>query len=99
MENFEDEINKAELPVLVDFWAGWCGPCQMLAPVLDDLANDYSGKLKIGKLNVDLNQNTAASFGVMSIPTLILFKNGKEVTRITGFRPKQELSRLLDQVI
>lgn len=71
----------------------------MLAPVLDDLANDYSGKLKIGKLNVDLNQNTAASFGVMSIPTLILFKNGKEVTRITGFRPKQELSRLLDQVI
>lgn len=95
--NFTAELQKAGLPVIVDFWASWCGPCQMMAPVLEELAVDFSGKLLVGKLNVDENRRTAEEFGVMSIPTLILFRDGKEVARITGFRPKEELARFFNQ--
>lgn len=96
-DNFVAELQKAELPVIVDFWASWCGPCQMLAPVLEELAADYSGRVLVGKLNVDENRRTAEEFRVLSIPTLIMFRNGREVARISGFRPKEELARFIDQ--
>lgn len=89
--NFEDEVINADLPVLVDFWAEWCGPCKMIAPVLDEIASELDGKLTIGKLDVDENQSTAMAFGVMSIPTLMLFKNGQQVETIVGFQQKTQL--------
>jgi len=93
---FKDEVLDANEPVLVDFWAEWCGPCRMMAPVVEQIAQEYSGKMKVAKLNVDENPESAAAYGVMSIPTLILFKNGEAVERFVGFRPKQELARLVD---
>ena len=88
---FENLVVNADTPVLVDFWAEWCGPCKMSAPVLEEIATDLAGKLTIGKLDVDENGSTAMAFGVMSIPTLLLFKGGKPVERIVGFQPKQQL--------
>jgi thioredoxin 1 len=88
---FEKLVVNAETPVLVDFWAAWCGPCKMIAPVLEEIATDLDGKLTIGKLDVDENGSTAMAFGVMSIPTLLLFKGGRPVERIVGFQPKQQL--------
>lgn len=93
---FKDQVLNANEPVLVDFWAEWCGPCRMMAPVIEQMAQDYSGKMKVAKLNVDENPESASNYGVMSIPTLILFKNGQAVERFVGFRPKQELARLVD---
>ncbi|HXL03569.1 MAG: thioredoxin [Firmicutes bacterium] len=93
---FKDEVLDANEPVLVDFWAEWCGPCRMMAPVVEQIAEDYSGRMKVAKLNVDENPESAAAYGVMSIPTLILFKNGEAVERFVGFRPKHELARLVD---
>ena len=94
-ETFNQEVLKSDTPTLVDFWAVWCGPCRMVAPVVDEIAREQLGKLKVMKLDVDENQNTAMAYGVMSIPTLLLFKNGKPVDRIVGFQPKPQLvSRL-----
>ena len=92
-ETFNQEVLKSDTPTLVDFWAVWCGPCRMVAPVVDEIAREQMGKLKVMKLDVDENQGTAMAYGVMSIPTLILFKNGQPVERIVGFRPKGDMEK------
>ncbi len=97
-QNFESEVLKSDTPVMVDFWATWCGPCQLAGPVVDELATDYLGKVKIGKLDVDANQETAAKFGVVSIPTVILFKDGVEVGRKVGFAGRPMYEKLLQMI-
>jgi len=87
-ENFKSEVLDSDVPVLVDFWAVWCGPCKMLAPTIDQLAKEFEGKAKVGKVNVDDNQQLAAQFGIMSIPTVIIFKGGKVVEQFIGVQPK-----------
>ena len=89
--NFNDEVLKASLPVLVDFWAEWCGPCRMIAPVIDEIAKEHEGKLKVGKLNVDDAQEIAVKYNVMSIPTLMFFKQGKPVDLVVGALGKEQL--------
>ena len=88
---FEELVLKAELPTVVDFWAVWCGPCKMIAPVLEEIAGDYEGRIQVVKLDVDYNNQSAMQYGVMSIPTLMLFKNGQVVERIVGYMPKEKL--------
>ncbi len=95
-ENFEKEVINSEIPVLVDFWATWCGPCRMLAPVLEQLATEYDGKIKVGKVNVDEQMALAVKFRVESIPTLMLFKNGELVKKSLGFMEKDEIVSLFN---
>jgi thioredoxin 2 len=96
---FSAQVERSPLPVLVDMWAAWCGPCQMIAPVLDELAAEMAGRVRFAKLNVDDNPATAERFGVRSIPTLLVFSEGKEIDRIVGVQPKSEIARRLEQVL
>ena len=98
-DNFESEVIKSDKPVLIDFWATWCGPCRMIAPIVEELASEYEGKAKIGKLDVDNNQQTSIKFGVRSIPTILLFKNGELKDTIIGAVPKSNIVQRLDAVL
>ncbi|HEX3031008.1 MAG TPA: thioredoxin [Bacillota bacterium] len=93
--NFKDDVLDNTTPVLVDFWAAWCGPCRMVAPVIEEVAAEYAGRLRVGKVNVDENRQLAMDYGVMSIPTMIIFKDGKPAERVVGYQSKQQLSSLL----
>lgn len=95
-ENFEAEVLKSDIPVLVDFWATWCGPCQMIGPVISEIAEEYAGKIKVGKVNVDEQMALAMQYQVASIPTLILFKNGEVAKRTMGAQPKENLIKLFE---
>lgn len=97
--NFEAEVLKSSEPVLVDFWAVWCGPCRAIAPIIDELAGEYQGKARIGKLNVDENQAIAGKYGIRSIPTLLVFKNGQVVDQIIGAQPKSKLVDALNKAL
>lgn len=95
--NFKDEVLQSPQPVLVDFWAEWCGPCKMIAPVLDELATEYGGKIKIAKVNIDENQNLAAQYRVTAIPTLLVFKGGQVTEQMVGAKSKRDLKASLDK--
>jgi thioredoxin 1 len=97
--NFSEEVLKSTTPVLVDFWAEWCGPCKMIAPVLDELAGEYDGKVKIGKVNIDEFQQLAINYGINSIPTLLFFKNGQVADQVVGMRSKRDLKASFDRVL
>jgi thioredoxin 1 len=96
-KDFDGEVLSSNEPVLVDFWAPWCGPCKMVAPVLEEIAGDYEGRVKVVKVNVDENAGTASRYSIMSIPTMMLFKNGAAVETIVGFRKKEDLSGIIDK--
>jgi len=95
-QSFDQEVIKSDIPVLIDFWAAWCGPCKMIAPIMDEMAQEYEGKAKICKLDVDNNQNTAMQFGIRSIPTLLIFKGGEVVDTIVGAVPKEQIVNKLE---
>ena len=95
-KNFEEEVSKSELPVLLDFWASWCGPCRMVSPIVDEVANELEGKAKVGKINVDEEQELAQAFSIMSIPTLVVINNGKLVNQSVGVRSKQEIIAMIE---
>lgn len=98
-ENFEKDVLQSQLPVLVDFWAPWCSPCRMLTPVIEELAKEYAGKVRIGKLNTDEHPQTAGRFRIQAIPALLFFKGGKLVEQLQGVHPKAEIKKRLDSLI
>ncbi len=97
--NFEEEVIKSDKPVLIDFWAVWCGPCKIIAPVVEELASEYEGKIKVGKLDVDENQQASIKYGVRSIPTLLIFKDGKVKDTIIGAVPKSQIVQKLNSAL
>ena len=98
-QNFKSEVLDSKIPVLVDFWAEWCGPCKMLGPIVEKLAQDYSGKLKVGKLNVDDNSEISQEYGIQGIPTIILFKNGQMAKQMVGYQPEDKLKSAVDSIL
>jgi thioredoxin 1 len=97
--NFESEVLRSDVPVLVDFFAEWCGPCRSLTPIVEELAKDYAGKLKVGKIDIDHSKSTPSKYGIMAVPTIILFKNGREMDKITGLKPKADLRKRIEALI
>lgn len=97
--SFDQVVLKAERPVVVDLWAPWCQPCKMVAPILDELADEYNGQINFVKVDIDQNPKTAARYGIMSIPTLLIFKNGQPISQLVGLRPKRELKQNMDAVL
>ncbi len=95
--NFESEVVNSDVPVLIDFWAPWCGPCRAIAPIVEEISSTYEGKIKVGKMNVDENQATTMKFGIRSIPTLIMFKDGEAIDQIIGAVPKGEIERVVEK--
>jgi len=98
-DNFDTEVLKSNLPVLVDFWAEWCGPCKTIAPIVEEIAGDYAGKVKVGKVNVDFNNQVAMQYGIRGIPALLVFKGGAVANQIVGAVPKNNITQILDEVI
>ena len=98
-DNFDTEVLESELPVLVDFWAEWCGPCKMISPIVEEIASDYNGKVKVGKVNIDYNQQVAMTYGIRGIPALLVFKSGSVANQIVGAVPKDHITQILDEVI
>jgi len=98
-KNFEEEVLKSDIPVIVDFWAEWCAPCRLVGPIVEELAGEYAGKVKVGKLNVDLNSQSSMSYGIRSIPTLLFFKDGKPVDQILGAVPKNAIEERLKALL
>lgn len=98
-DNFEDEVLKSEIPVLLDFWAAWCGPCKMLSPIVSELAEEYEGKIKVGKVNVDDENELALDFKISSIPLVVLIKNGEVVASSVGYTPKADIVEIIEEYI